>query len=81
MRLKRVERGHRLPAKLKMGLMALMTGERAPDVVRTLLYRPELFGRPFSQWLHTVMRGPSPWTPGERELIAAHVSNLNRCVF
>ena len=81
MRLKKVETGHALPAKLKLGMMALMTRERAPDVVRTLLYRPEFYGRPFSKWLHDVMRGPSPWTPGERELIAAHVSNVNHCVF
>jgi hypothetical protein len=27
------------------------------------------------------MRGPSPWTVGERETFAAFVSRLNRCVF
>lgn len=28
-----------------------------------------------------LLRGPSPLTPGERELIAAYVSNENECVF
>jgi len=28
-----------------------------------------------------VMRGPSPWSVGERELFAAFVSRLNQCVF
>src|SRR5215472_17642509 len=32
--------------------------------------------RPYGQRL---MRGPSPLTPGERELIAAYVSGVNRC--
>jgi uncharacterized peroxidase-related enzyme len=30
-------------------------------------------------FVHGVMRGPSPLSPGERELIAAYVSGLNRC--
>jgi uncharacterized peroxidase-related enzyme len=34
--------------------------------------------RPYGDAL---MRGPSPFTPGERELIAAYVSGLNRCRF
>jgi hypothetical protein len=28
-----------------------------------------------------VMRGPSEWTVGERELFAAYTSYLNRCPF
>src|SRR5262245_27462633 len=28
---------------------------------------------------HRLMRGPSPLTPGERELIAAFVSSINSC--
>jgi hypothetical protein len=53
----------------------------APGVVRTLLYRKEFFGRPFSILTHQVMRGPSPWSVGEREMFAAFVSRLNQCVF
>jgi uncharacterized peroxidase-related enzyme len=30
---------------------------------------------------HQLMRGPSPLTPGERELIAAYVSGVNSCRF
>src|SRR5712691_556030 len=30
-------------------------------------------------FVHAVMRGPSPLSPGERELIAAYVSGLNSC--
>ena len=35
--------------------------------------------RPVGPFAHGLMRGPSPLSPGERELIAAYVSGLNRC--
>ena len=56
-------------------------GEPTVDVVKTLHYRPELFGRPFSDALDLAMRGPSDWSEGERELFAAFVSSLNQCPF
>ena len=55
--------------------------ERDFDVVRTMCYKPELFGRPFSSALQQIMRGPSEWTPGERELFAAFTSAQNQCPF
>ena len=55
--------------------------ERDFDVVRTMRYRSELFGRPFSAALQQIMRGPSNWTVGERELFAAFVSAQNQCPF
>ena len=51
------------------------------DIGQALRYRPELFGRPFSELLQRVMRGPSEWTAGERELFAAFVSSLRQCPF
>lgn len=80
MRLQKVHRGHRLRDKLMLGMMRVVTGH-APGVVRTLLYRKEFFGRPWSQLTQQVMRGPSQWTVGERETFAAFVSQLNKCVF
>jgi hypothetical protein len=32
-------------------------------------------------WTQAVLRGPSPWSVGERELFAAFTSKLNQCVF
>jgi hypothetical protein len=80
MRLEKVHRGHGLRDKLLLTVMRLATGH-APGVVRTLLYRKEFFGRPWSELTQRVMRGPSPWTVGERELFAAFVSRLNACTF
>ncbi len=81
MRLYAVEHRHRLPQRLRILLIGLVGGRRVPDVVKTLLYRPECFGRPMCDWTEAVMRGPSPWSVGERELFAAFTSRLNQCVF
>jgi uncharacterized peroxidase-related enzyme len=81
MRLSRVEHKHRLPQKLMLTVMRVIIGRRTPDVLRTLLYRPELFGKPFAKWVHVVMRGPSDWSIGQRELFAAFTSHLNQCPY
>lgn len=80
MRLPRVDHGHRWPEKLRLLAMRLLLGA-APDVVKTLSYRPELFGTVFNRYTQQLLRGPSAWSVGERELIAAFVSSLNQCVF
>jgi len=80
MRLEKVHKWHRLRDKAMLGFMRVVMGH-APGVVRTLRYRKEYFGRPFSELTQQVMRGPSPWSVGERETFAAFVSRLNQCVF
>jgi len=55
--------------------------ERPLGVLKTINYRPDLFGRPFSAALDVAMRGPSEWSTAERELFAAFVSSLNQCPF
>jgi hypothetical protein len=81
MRLPAVEHRHRFREKVKLALIRVLGRRRVPDVVKSLLYRPELWGRPMSAWTHAVMRGPSDWSVGERELFAAFTSRLNQCVF
>ena len=46
------------------------------DMKRTLKREPDI-GIPFSQLNQAVMRGDAPFTPGEREFVAAYVSALN----
>jgi uncharacterized peroxidase-related enzyme len=48
------------------------------DMKQTLKHEPDI-GIPFSQLNQAVMRGDAPFTPGERECIAAYVSALNAC--
>ena len=55
--------------------------ERPLGVLKTINYRPEIFGRPYSAALDVAMRGPSDWSAPERELFAAFVSSLNLCPF
>ena len=81
MRLQRVEHGHRLKQKLIIWLIRVTQRRRAPDVLRTLFYRPEFMGRALSQWTQAVMRGPSEWSVAERELFAAVTSRFNQCVY
>lgn len=81
MRLARVERGDGLKPRLIYGVIRVMSGFRAPDVIRTLFYRKSFFGAPHSRHTQAVMRGPSDWSVGERELFAAYVSDLNKCRF
>jgi hypothetical protein len=80
MRIPKVHHGHGLRDRMMLGVMRLMMGH-APGVVRTLMYRKEFFGRPWTDLTQQVMRGPSPWSVGEREIFAAFASKLNQCVF
>ena len=81
MRLTNVERGERLVDRLLYAVIRAASGFRAPDVVRTLRYRKAFFGQWHAAHTQAVMRGPSAWTVGERELFAAFVSRLNQCQF
>ena len=81
MRLGNVASGDRLSVKLFYAMVRAVSGFRAPDVVRTLQYHRHLFGGPHAAHTHEVMRGPSEWSVGERELFAAFVSRLNQCHF
>ncbi len=81
MRLAKVDHGHRLPQKLKLFAMRLVGRKEPADVVKTLLYRPESFGRAANELFQESLRGPSEWTVGEREAMAAFVSRLNQCLF
>ena len=82
MRLSMLDSGHfTLGARLKMGMMRLFTGQRAPDVVKLHYFRYDKVGRLMGANFQQAMRGPSEWSVFERETFAAYVSVLNQCVF
>lgn len=81
MRLSIVESGHRLPQRLLLDLIHVITLSEPLDIIKIFMYRPEYFGKPFCDLGHAVLRGPSTWSVGERELFGAFTSKLNRCAF
>jgi len=80
-RLAVVDGGHAAPEGEMLAVIRERSGGEPLGVVKTLLYRPELFGEPFSAALDVAMRGPSEWSPGERELFAGFTSLLRQCPF
>jgi hypothetical protein len=76
-----VDSGHGPAEAAALEQIRQARGAEPTGVLKTLYYRPELFGRPFSDALDLAMRGPSDWSAGERELFAAFVSSLNQCPF
>jgi uncharacterized peroxidase-related enzyme len=81
MRLEVLERGHRLRARLFIRLVRRLTGQRLDSVAQMALYRPGFFGAPMLTLVAEVLRGPSYWSPAERELLAVVTSRLNDCPF
>ena len=79
-RLSVLEHGHTLEIKEEIDRVRA-EGGYVSDVGLMLKYRERLFGKPFSEALQVVMRGPSDWTVAERELFAAFVSAQNQCPF
>ena len=81
MRLAKLDSGHTLATKALFAMIKVMSKHPAPDVVKTLRYRPEFFGSRMSALFQEVMRGPSEWSVGDRELMASYVSSVNACEF
>jgi hypothetical protein len=79
MRLPAVTRGETFGHKAMFVMIRVLQRRRAPDIVRTLVFRSEFFGS--KMMFQEVLRGPSAWTIGERELFAAYVSKLNACEY
>jgi uncharacterized peroxidase-related enzyme len=54
--------------------------EGVPGIRSLVLFRPET-GKPLYELVQVLLRGPSPLSEAERELIAAYVSYRNDCMF
>ncbi len=81
MRLTILDHGHRRRAKIFLALIRRATRHPADPVIQLALYRPDFFGDPFVALAREVLRGPSFWTPAEREYLAVFCSRLNQCQF
>ena len=81
MRLDVLDRGHSLGTKVLFAVIRTLSRQAVPDVLKTMRYRPGFFGSPMSELIQDAMRGPSPWSVGDRELMASFVSKTNECEF
>ena len=55
-------------------------GLAVPQILHLFNFKPERT-KFLAMWTQEVMRGPSPLSPGQRELIAAFTSRMRNCVF
>jgi len=81
MRLEILDHGHSLKTKAMFVMIRLVSRGRVPDVIKTLMYRPDFLGTPLNEVFQEAMRGPSEWSVGDRELMASFVSKTNECEF
>ncbi|MGH6858511.1 MAG: carboxymuconolactone decarboxylase family protein [Methylocella sp.] len=81
MRLREIDRGDSVFNRLLIGFISLVSRMRLPDAARVAFYHKDFFGIPMGTWTQAAMRGPSAWSVGERELMAAMVAKWNSCDF
>ncbi|MBO0812001.1 MAG: hypothetical protein J2P23_08125 [Microlunatus sp.] len=73
--------GYPLRARLIFGLIKIITRHPLPDAAKINFYRPDFYGAPMGRLTQQVMRGPSGWSVGDRELMAAYISRVNGSAF
>ena len=81
MRLKILDSGYSFGTKVLFALIHAVSRQPLPDAAKLVFYRPEFYGAPMKVFTHLAMRGPSVWSVGDRELMAAFVSQMNTCAF
>lgn len=81
MRLAEIESGDSLGNRLLIRFISMVSGMRLPDAARVAFYHKDFLGEAHGAWTQATMRGPSSWSIGERELMAAMVAHWNTCPF
>lgn len=81
MRLDVLNSGYRVGTKVLFALIHAVSRQPLPDAAKLTFYRPDFYGTLGKEFTHEAMRGPSEWSVGDRELMAAFVSKMNECAF
>ncbi len=77
MRLTILDSGHGFGMKMLFAFIRAASRRPIPEAVKLVMYRRDFYGTPMGQLTHEAMRGPSAWSVGDRELMAAYVSMMN----
>jgi len=77
MRLAILDTGHGLGAKILFAFIRAVSRQPTPEALKLIAYRPDFYGTHMKKVTHEAMRGPSAWSVGDRELMAAFVSTAN----
>jgi hypothetical protein len=80
-RLRVLDSGHGLGTKALFALIRTVSGQPVLDVVKLVKYRSDFYGGPMARVTQEAMRGPSAWSVGDRELMAAFVAKTNHSEF
>ncbi|MCH6158887.1 carboxymuconolactone decarboxylase family protein [Streptomyces marispadix] len=81
MRLDVLNHGYGPGTKVLFALIRLFSRHPVPDAAKLVFYRPGFYGARAKEFTHEAMRGPSSWSVGDRELMAAYVSKVNESAF
>jgi uncharacterized peroxidase-related enzyme len=81
MRLAILDSGHGFGTKALFAFIRAVSCHPVPDVVKVNHYRPDFYGTPMRVLAQEAMRGPSEWSVGDCELMAAFISKINECEF
>jgi uncharacterized peroxidase-related enzyme len=81
MRLGILNSGYPLGTKLLFAVIRMASRHPVPDAAKLVYYRPDFYGSQAKKFSHEAMRGPSAWSVGDRELMAAYVSKENASTF
>jgi uncharacterized peroxidase-related enzyme len=77
MRLVILDRGHSFGTKALFALIRIFSRHPVLDVIKFVKYRPNFYHA--QEMTQEAMRGPSAWSVGDRELMAAFVAKNNEC--
>jgi uncharacterized peroxidase-related enzyme len=81
MRLKILDSGYRFGTKVLFAFIHAVSRQPVPDAAKLVFSRPDFYGAQMMEITQEAMRGPSAWSVGDRELMAAFVSQTNECAF
>ena len=81
MRLRILDSDHGFCTKALFALIRTVSRQPVLDVIKLVKYRADFYGRPMGAVTQEAMRGPSTWSVGDRELMAAFVAKTNQSEF